>query len=272
MARTGRRVALFTVAVACVALAGSAHAGSAWDDIRPAAFGDRAIQDGSGLLAFKAPYRAEDQRAMPLAVEAGFQDGRTVKSVTFIVDENPMPVAAAFRFADGRTRTALTVNVRLDHASPVRVVVEASDGVLYMAEKFVKASGLGVCAAPPIGDEREIARTMGQMQVADVTGGDKSAGVTRFRRSAALDIRHPQNTGMQMNQITLLYIPHRYVTSITVRQGEAKLFELEGSMTLSENPHIAFDYQVNGAGQLHVTVTDTSNATWEQAFAVGSDS
>ena len=272
MARTDRCVALLAIAMACMALAGPAHAGSAWDDIRPAAFGDRAIQDGTGLLALKAPYRAEDQRAMPLSVETAFADGRTVKSVTFIVDENPMPVAAAFRFADGRARTALTVNVRLDRASPVRVVVEASDGALYMTEKFVKASGLGVCAAPPIGDEREIARTMGRMQLADVTGGEKSAGVTRFRRSAALDIRHPQNTGMQMNQITLLYIPHRYITSIAVRQGDAKLFDLEGSMTLSENPHIAFDYQVNGAGQLSVTVQDTSNATWEQAFAVGSDS
>ena len=91
---------------------------------------------------------------MPLSVEAAFRDGRTVKSVTFVVDENPMPVAAAFRFADDRDRTTLTVNVRLDRASPVRVIVEASDGALYMVEKFVKASGLGVCAAPPIGDER----------------------------------------------------------------------------------------------------------------------
>jgi len=273
MVQQGQRVALAAIAAAlCLIGADCALAGPAWDDIRPAAFGDRAIQDGGEVFTFKAPYRAEDQRAMPLTVEAAFRDGRKVKSVTFVVDENPMPVAAAFRFADDRDRTNLTVNVRLDRASPVRVIVEASDGALYMVEKFVKASGLGVCAAPPIGDEREIARTMGQMQVTDLTGSDKAAGATRFRRNASLDIRHPQNTGMQMNQITLLYIPHRYITAIEVRQGDAKLFDLEGSMTLSENPHLAFDYQVNGAGQLHVTVKDTSNATWEQAFAVGSDS
>jgi sulfur-oxidizing protein SoxY len=273
MAPFSRPIASVPVAAAlCLMAATAAHAGSAWDDIRPAAFGDRAIADGASLIALKAPYRAEDQRAVPLSVEAGFTDGRQLKSVTFIVDENPMPVAAAFRFADQRTRAALTVNIRLDHASPVRVIVEASDGALYMTEKFVKASGLGVCAAPPVGDEREIARTMGQMQLADVTGGDRAAGITRFRRSAALDIRHPQNTGMQMNQITLLYIPLRYVQTIEVRQGDAKLFDLAGSMTMSENPHIAFDYQVNGAGELHVTVRDTSNAVWQQAFPVGSDS
>lgn len=278
MSRKGRGFARFAVVFA-VALGGlvaatvsAAHAGSAWDDIRPSAFGDRTILDGNGLIAFKAPYRAEDQRAVPISVEAAFRDGRKVKSVTFVVDENPMPVAAVFRFADNRDRTALTVNIRLDRASPIRVIVEASDGALYMAEKFVKASGLGVCAAPPIGDEREIARTIGQMRLADLTGSDKDVAATRIRRQAALDIRHPQTTGMQMNQITLLYIPLRYVSAVEVRQGGDKLFDLEGSMTLSENPHIEFDYQLNGATVLKVQTKDTSDAVWSQEFPVGSDS
>jgi sulfur-oxidizing protein SoxY len=131
---------------------GPALAGSAWDDIRPNAFGARAIEDGAAFIAFQAPYRAEDQRNVSLAVETVFKDGRKIKSVTFIVDENPMPVAAAFRFADNRERAALGIDIRLDHASSVRTVVEASDGALYMVEKFVKASGAGVCAAPPAGD------------------------------------------------------------------------------------------------------------------------
>ncbi len=273
MTRMGQSLTSLIVAIAMTGIvAGAASAGSAWDDIRPGTFGDRVIADGQGLLAFKAPYRAEDQRAVPISVEAAFTDGRKVKSVTFVVDENPMPVAAKFSFADSRDRVALGLNIRLDHASPIRVIVEASDGALYMSEKFVKASGLGVCAAPPAGDEREIARTMGQMHVADFTGSDKAAGATRFRRSAGLDIRHPQNTGMQMNQITLLYIPLRYVSAIEVRQGDAKLFDLEGSMTLSENPHIEFDYQVNGARVLKVQAKDTSDAVWTQEFPVGSDS
>src|SRR5947209_10814259 len=83
-----------------------ALAGSAWDDIRPSAFGTRAIEDGSALIAFQAPYRAEDQRTVPIAAETAFKDGRKIKSITFIIDENPMPVAAAFRFADGRERAA----------------------------------------------------------------------------------------------------------------------------------------------------------------------
>ena len=54
---------------------------------------------------------------------------------------------------------------------------------------------------------------------------------------------------MQMNQITLLYTPMRFVSAVEVRQGDETLFDLEGSMTLSENPRIAFDYQINGASR-----------------------
>ena len=270
--RATRSFTSFAIAVVASLVASHAHAGSAWDDIRPSTFGERAIADGQGLLVFKAPYRAEDQRAVPISVEATFADGRKVKSVTFVVDENPMPVAAVFRFADDRDRVALGLNIRLDHASPIRAIVEASDGALYMAEKFVKASGLGVCASPPIGDAREVERTMGQMRLADLTGDDSAAGATRFRRRVALDIRHPQNTGMQMNQITMLYIPLRYLSALEVRQGDAKLFDVEGSMTLSENPHIEFDYQVNGAAMMRLRAKDTSDAAWAQEFAIGSGS
>jgi sulfur-oxidizing protein SoxY len=269
--RTTQRLLLCTVVAACL-VAGQARAGSAWDDIRPQAFGHRVIVDGHGLLTFKAPYRAMDQRTVPISVAAAFRDGRTVKSVTFIVDENPMPVAATFRFADRRHQVAVGVNVRLDHESPIRAIVEASDGTLYMSARFVKASGLGVCAAPPAGDQLVAARTMGEMHLTDLTGSDRAAGATHFRHRAALDIKHPQNTGLQMNQVTMLYIPLRYVSAIEVREGDAKLFDVKGSMTLSENPHIEFDYWPNGAGPLKIKVTDTSKTVWTREFPVRSGS
>ena len=266
-----RTASIVTVALIGGVLSGApVLAGSAWEDIRPTAFGTRPIEDGRRVLVFKAPYRAEDQRAVPISVEANLGEGRKIKSVTLIVDENPAPVAAVFRFGDDRSRVALNVDIRLDHASPVRVVVEAHDGALYMSEAFVKGSGLGVCAAPPLGDPQVAARTMGQMRLTDLTASD--VAVTRFRRVAQLDIRHPQHTGMQMNQITMLYLPARFVTAIEVRQGDQHLFDLEGSITLSENPRIAFDYQVNGAAVMRVRAQDSSNSLWEQDFPIGSGS
>jgi len=270
--RVTRILSTFVIAIALAVVAGQAFAGSAWDDVRSFAFGTRTIADGSGVLTFNAPYRALDQRRVPLSVAAGFHDGRTIKSVTFVVDEDPMPIAATFRFADRRERADIGIDIRLDHASPVRAIVEASDGTLYMSERYVKASGLGVCAAPPVTDQLVATRTMGEMHVADLTGRDGAAKATHFWRSAALDIKHPQNTGMQMNQVTMLYIPLRYVDTVEVREGADTLFDLTGSMTLSENPHIEFDYRPNGANSLKVMVKDTSKSVWQGEFAVGSGS
>ena len=108
------------------------------------------------------------------------------------------------------------------------------------------------------------------MKLTDLTGPD--AGATRFHRAAELNIRHPQLTGMQMNQITMLYTPMRYVSAVEVKQGDEKLFDLEGSMTLSENPRISFDYQINGASAISVTTKDTNETVWKRDFPVGSNS
>jgi sulfur-oxidizing protein SoxY len=267
--RSGLFAALLLTAVLGLPQAGWA---GAWEDIAPALFGDRPIAEGRDVLRFTAPYRAEDQRAVPITLETAFADGRKVKSVTLVIDENPAPVVAVFRFADDRDRASLAANVRLDRASPVRVIVEASDGRLYMAEKFVKASGLGVCAAPPVADQALAASSMGEMRLADLTGADAGAAASRFRRRVGLDIRHPQNTGLQMNQVTLLYIPLRFISTVEVRQGDAKIFDMESGMSLSENPHIEFDYRVNGAATISVEATDTDKASWRREFPVGSSS
>src|SRR5947208_16358037 len=117
MQRAGHGFGSFIPAIALAAglLGAAAHpalAGSAWDDIRPALYGERAIETAGSAFTFTAPYRAEDQRAVPLSVEAAFTDGRKVKAVTFVVDENPMPVAAVFHLAENRDRVALRDNMR----------------------------------------------------------------------------------------------------------------------------------------------------------------
>ena len=93
-----------------------------------------------------------------------------------------------------------------------------------------------------------------------------------FCRVAQLDIRHPQSTGMQTNQVAMLYTPMRFVNSVEVRQGDETIFTLEGSMTLSENPRIAFDYKVNGASVIAVRTKDTNDTVWSKEFPVGSSS
>jgi sulfur-oxidizing protein SoxY len=260
--------------IALAALAGlgfaPALAGPAWDDVRANVFAGRAILDAGELVQLSAPTRPTDQRAVPIAVEAAFKDGRTIKTLTLIVDENPTPVAAVFELGAKRDEFRVATNLRLNAATDVRAIVEASDGQLYMADRFVKfAGGQASCSAPPQGDPKEIAANMGKMTFEPLR---KTAAATEITPRARLTVSHPNDTGMVLDQLTLLYVPLRIVTDMEVRQGDERVFAMRGSMTLSQNPTIDFDYRVNGAETMRVYVSDSDGASWQRSFPIGQGS
>ena len=271
---SGNLLVLLALAAGAVAAPLPAFAGAAWDEIKASVYGTRAIHDGRGLITLRAPGRPEDQKAVPVGITAGFADGRSVRTLTLIVDENPSPVAAVFRFGEGRDRVSLGTNLRLNAQTDVRVVVEADDGQLYMVEQLVKfAGGQGACAAPPTGDPAEVLASMGKVKLAELPDTGPNAGkASSVNRRVKLDIRHPNYTGMQMDQITLLFVPLRIVNRLEVKQGSETVFAMDGSITLSEDPTLEFDYKSNGAGALQVTVKDTSGAEWDKTIPVGPSS
>lgn len=267
-----RRVSLLLALAAAVGTIGlaavpRAQAGKAWDEIRAGVFAGRTINPAGDVVLLTAPMRPLDQRAVPIEVEARFADGRSVRAVTLIVDENPSPVAAQFDIGGKREHLRLATLLRLNAATDVRAVVEASDGQLYMAERFVKfAGGQAACSAPPSGSPEQIAATMGKMSLEPLS---KQAAATEVEPRARLKIMHPNHTGMVLDQLTLLYVPLRIVTDLEVKQGEERVFAMKGSMTMAQDPVIDFDYRVNGAESLHVEARDSDGASWARAFPVG---
>lgn len=254
-------------------LAGGAAAGETWDALKPDVYGDRMIADGSGVIKLSAPNRPKDQSNVPISADVALPAGRTISRVTFIVDENPSPVAADFELGPGRSHIALGASFRLNTATDVRVVVEASDGALYMVSQHVKfAGGQAACAAPPTGDPEEIAARMGETTLAHETDVTAGAVASSMYRKAKVQVSHPNHTGMVLDQITLLYIPIRIVTGIDVAQGDERVFAMRGSMTLSQDPAITFDYRPNGAEAMRVSVSDSDAARWEKAFPIGPSS
>jgi sulfur-oxidizing protein SoxY len=244
-----------------------AAASDTWPGIHAEAFGGRAIQDGRGIVKLTAPYRPDDVRSVPLDAEIKLPNGRTIKAVSFVVDMNPSPVAAVFRLGEGRGQAHIGTRIRLDQQSDVRVVVEASDGTLYMAEQLVKfAGGQASCSAPPVGDPAEIAANMGKMDFATV--GEKPNGSHQVAR-ARFDLNHPNHTGMVLDPITLLYIPLLMVDRIEARQGDEVVFEMTGSITLAQNPAVEFDFVTNGASEMTLSARDTSGAVWTRSFPIG---
>lgn len=244
-----------------------AHAGSSWHGLKSEIYGGRPIDETRGVVTIQAPFRPSDVRAVPVSVEARLPEGQSIRSVTLVVDENPSPVAAKFTVGGSRNAVSLATKVRLNQESFVRAVVEADDGRLYMAASLVRfAGGQAACSAPPTGDPVEIAANMGKMTLEPVA---EATPATRAVQKVRLAMRHPNHTGMALDQMTLLYIPLRMVAALEVRQGAEPVLAVEGSITLSENPSVEFDFRSNGADTLEVTLKDSDGAEWRRAFPVG---
>lgn len=253
--------------VAVVSFSVPSMAGPTWDGIKGEVYAGRTILDGTGIIAMKAPYRPEDVRSVPIVADVHVKDGRHIKSVTFVVDENPSPIAAKFNLGQVRDRVAITTQIRLNQQSDVRILAETDDGKLYMVEQLVKfAGGQASCSAPPMGDPAEIAANMGKMNFAPV---GEIATQSKSLQKAKFELNHPNHTGMVLDQITLLYVPLLMVDKIEARQGDEVVFDMEGSITLGQNPKVEFDYVTNGSEEMTMIARDSSGKVWEKKFPIG---
>jgi sulfur-oxidizing protein SoxY len=229
-----------------------------WVSLRGEMFGTRAVAEDGAFVALDAPSRAEDAALVPVDIHVSAPPGdvRRVVAVTLVVDENPAPLAAVFKLDGSKPRFDLSTRMRVNSYSFVRVVAEVSDGSLHMAKAFVKAAG--GCSAPAVKDPAEAKANLGRMRFRMFDG--EAAG------EAQIQIRHPNYSGMQMDQVTRLYTPAWYVARLSVRQGGKPLFSMEGGISLSEDPTFRFSYEPNG-GEVEVEATDTEGNHFRQSFA-----
>ena len=83
-----------------------------------------------------------------------------------------------------------------------------------------------------------------------------------------LMIRHPNNSGLAMDQLTRLYDPPMFVNNVRVTRGEALVFRAQVDFTISENPVFRFTLPQGSQGPLRAEVTDTEDRHFEDAFDV----
>ncbi|MEQ8823956.1 MAG: quinoprotein dehydrogenase-associated SoxYZ-like carrier [Filomicrobium sp.] len=232
-----------------------------WDSIREDVFeADKPILDGSDKLALEAPYRAQDAAIVPITVTIPATVAPRVRKLTLIVEKNPAPVVAAFKFGEaaGLGERKISTRIRVDMYSNVRAIAELDDGSLHMQTKFVKAAG--GCSAPALKDMDEALANLGKMKLRPLAPAPQN---TKLTAEAQVMVRHPNYSGMQMNQLTGLYIPAKYVERIKVKKGDAVVFDMEGGISLSENPNIRFTYSAGLAGPLTVTAEDTDGKVFQ---------
>jgi sulfur-oxidizing protein SoxY len=233
-----------------------------WNSIKGDIFKNRPILDGSGLVVLDAPRRAEDSAIVPIGMRVNFSvdDKRTLQSLTLVIDENPAPVASTFTIGPHSGVTSISTRVRVNSYSYVRLIAELSDGQLYGVKAYVKASG--GCSAPAASNSDATKAMIGQMKFRIFR---PEAGTPP---EAQIMLRHPQNSGLQMDQLTRLYIPPFFIDKLNIWQGDDLVMAMEGGIAISEDPNIRFNYKPNGAGSFRVEAIDTSKHLFKDEWSI----
>lgn len=228
-----------------------------WPGIRKDLYAARDISEGDGAIELTAPVRADDAAVVPITMRIPASVAATAKTLTLVIDKNPMPVAATFTFgpAAGSGERMIDTRIRVDMYSNVRAVLETTDGKLHMATKYVKAAG--GCSAPALKDQEQALAELGKMKLRL-----HETSQSPIMQEAQVMIRHPNYSGMQMNQLTGLYIPAKFIDSMEVKRGSDTVFTMTGGISLSENPNIRFTYAGGTDNDLSVVAKDTTGATF----------
>jgi sulfur-oxidizing protein SoxY len=221
------------------------------------------MQDGAGVIAIEMPVRAEDAAIVPVTLRNRLapDDSRRMRSITLVIDQNPAPMAARFELGPDANVTEISTRVRVNNYTDVHAVAELSDGQLYMVKTYVKASG--GCAAPAAGNVDAAKSRLGQMRYRQFARPGEAGA-----REAQVMIGHPNNSGLQRDQVTLLYIPAFFVNELRLWQDDSLVLAMEGGISISEDPNIRFTYVPNGAKRFRAEVRDTKGQIFRNEWKI----
>jgi sulfur-oxidizing protein SoxY len=241
---------------------GQTPSSGAWEYLQKQFYPDRSIGVlDEGYMSLTAPANTPDPAATPLTLHFGDAAVGHIKQIRLIIDNNPSPLAATFDVAAGARVAEIGMRVRIDRFTSVRAIAETSDGKFEMRSAWVNASG--GCSAPP----------------GPMTAG--ALGDIRFRpspdsRSMLISIRHPNNSGFQIDPLSGEPIPSHYVSHIRFSADGRTLLEADTGISLSENPTLQIASDQPLPAPIVVDVVDSAdghfNASWRGTVAASAAS
>jgi sulfur-oxidizing protein SoxY len=227
-----------------------------WLQLRKKLFGDRAIEADPGASAVQlfVPLRAAYGASVPVKIVSKLpqRPDLFVRKLHVLVDKNPSPLAAVLNLTTEIGQADFETRLRVDEYSHVRVVSELSNGTLHLDSRYVKTSG--GCSAPP---NRSALHLVGKTVL-------KLAGPLVLNQPNAADVTviHPNDSGFELNQTTVMYIPPHFVRSISVSYAQRKVFDVEEDFSVSENPTWRFHFVPRELAEMRAEVVDSK----EQSF------
>ena len=232
-----------------------------WELLRSRLFGTRPIDATSGRVQLIAPLRAAYGASVPVKIVSKIPQTAAlyVRRVHLLIDKNPSPLAATLELTPEVGQADFETRVRVDEYSHVRVVSELSNGELHMDSRYVKTSG--GCSAPPNRDAPElIGRTIFKLPEPAKMGAPTTADLT---------VLHPNDTGFELNNVTVMYIPSYFVRTIAVSYAGRKVFDADLDFSISENPTWRFNFVPHSPGELRAEVADSKEHRYTGSLQVG---
>jgi sulfur-oxidizing protein SoxY len=256
-------VFLTTLSVLIFGLSATAHAGieglpsgvkdedssPQWENLKAKLFAGRQIFAARDRIQLDVPTRAAYGAAVPVKITSPQAQTKEqyVKRLYLIVDKNPSPVAAVIDYSLKVGHADLETRLRVDEYSHIRVVIELSDGQLFSDARYVKVSG--GCSAPPNRENpNEIGRTV--FRIPDVAKQGEEMAVNVM-------VRHPNDTGFELNNITVMYIPPHFIRTVDVTFNGEPVMKAEMDFSVAENPNLRFKLLADKGGELKAEVEDS---------------
>jgi sulfur-oxidizing protein SoxY len=230
-----------------------------WRDLRRSLFGERPVTTDQGKVVelFVHPY-ADDAAVVPIMVRTHLpqKPARHVKHLWLVIDNNPSPFGVRFNFTPDSGKADIETRVRLESASPVRVIAELSDGSLWMDAKLV--TGAGGCSAAGAKNDQAM-RNLGKIRFSvDEQFADPGEPLL-----AHLRVAHPQFSGIGSEAE-----PPRFVREVRVYYADRLVMSADLDFTISENPSFRFYFMPRGKGELRAEIVDTGDLRVEDHFEV----
>src|SRR4029434_4544154 len=247
-------------------LALAEEANDPWPGLVQDIFNNRPMNDGSDVIAVEMPVRAEDAAIVPVTLRTKLSSGdsRQVLSITLVIDQNPAPMAAKFQLGPHAKVSEISTRVRVNNYTDVHAVADLSDDKLYVVKTYVKASG--GCSAPAAKNADEAKNRLGQMRYRQFAKNGE--GPASGAREAQIMIGHPNNSGLQMDQVTQLYVPAFFVNELRLWQDDSLVLTMEGGISISEDPNIRFTYVSNGAKTFRAEAKDTEGHVFQREWKI----
>ena len=232
--------------------------------LKPQYFQDRPISVDKAVMELRVPVRAEDSGVVPVSLNAKIPQTpeRYIQKVYVFIDKNPKPLAGLFHLTPAMGRADLSMRLRINQFTFVRVIAELNTGELHMDEGYTRASG-GCSEPPPFLKLKEARAKIGQMKFRASDSTDES-GVALGQ----LMISHPNITGLQLDQRTRAFIPAEYVTKVEISFNGQHIMTAETDISISEDPSFRFFFKPQGGGTIEARMTDSKGRSFTKTFPV----